>query len=147
NVSFEPGDFLTTPPDRRLDGAFDVVVANPPFVLSPATTLVYRDRPLPGHRTTTVAVERVARALAPGGRGYVLGTWIDDGSGRWAREPRAWLRGGECRGVVTHVSSIGPSAYAAHWTRDLPEPARTRAIAEWTSALDVEGAARITTGI
>jgi hypothetical protein len=44
-VAFEAGDYLTKPPDPRLDGAFDIVIANPPFVLAPATSLVYRDRP------------------------------------------------------------------------------------------------------
>jgi len=147
DVAFERGDFLTQPPDPRLDEAFDLVVANPPFVLAPASALVYRDRPLPGDATTRVAVGRVARAIAPGGRGYVLGTWIDDARGRWDRVPRAWVRRTGCRAVVTRVSSVGPADYAALWTRDLPQQDRAAAIREWTAALESEGARRITTGI
>jgi SAM-dependent methyltransferase len=146
-VAFEAGDFLTRPADPRLDEAFDVVLANPPFVPTPSTVLVYRDRPLPGHETTRVAVERAGRALAPGGRGYVLGTWIDDAQGPWDRPPREWLRRAGLRAVVTRVSSIPPLAYAEHWTRELGEPARTSAIADWTAALGREGARRITTGV
>ncbi|MEA2675176.1 MAG: hypothetical protein QOI92_2368 [Chloroflexota bacterium] len=147
NVAFEMGDFLTAPPDPRLDERFDVVVANPPFVLASARALPYRDRPLPGDATTRVAVERVVRALAPGGRGYVLGTWLDDARGPWDREPRSWLRHTGCRAVVTRVSSVPPAAYASHWTDDLPEADRPGAIAAWTAELEADGADRITTGV
>jgi SAM-dependent methyltransferase len=146
-VTFEVGDFLTKPPDRRFDEAFDVVVANPPFVLAPASSLVYRDRPLPGHATTRVAVERVMRALAPGGRGYVLGTWFDDGRGAWDATPREWLRDSGCRAVVSRVSSHAPAAYAQHWTRDLPIALRAAAAGEWAASLEADGARRITTGL
>ena len=147
NAAFEIGDFLTAPPDSRFDEQFDVVVANPPFVLAPASVLRYRDRQLPGHDTTKVSVERVVRALAPGGRGYVLGTWLDDARGRWDGAPRSWLRGSGCRALVSRVASVAPAAYAMHWTRDLPDGARATAVDEWTAALESEGARRITTGL
>lgn len=146
-VAFARGDFLTAPPDPDLDDRFDVVLANPPFVLAPATELRYRDRPLPGDRTTRTAMERVARALAPGGRGYVLGSWLDPGEGSWSDPPRGWLRGLGVRGAITRVSSHTAFEYATLWNRDLDEPARSAAVAAWSSALEAEGAARIITGV
>jgi SAM-dependent methyltransferase len=146
-TTFALGDFLTAPPDPALDGRFDLAIANPPFVLAPAAELVYRDRPLPGNGATQTAVERVARALAPGGRGYVLGTWLDDGHDAWDSTPRLWLRALAVSGGISHVSSTSPATYAALWNRDLDEPARSGAIATWTRALEAEGADRITTGV
>ncbi|MDP2350880.1 MAG: class I SAM-dependent methyltransferase [Chloroflexota bacterium] len=71
-------DFLSRPTEA-LEGRFDAVVSNPPFVLAPAQRLVYRDRPLPGDQTSARTVERVGRALAPGGRGHVRCNWIGRG--------------------------------------------------------------------
>ncbi|HEY8239520.1 MAG TPA: methyltransferase domain-containing protein [Candidatus Limnocylindrales bacterium] len=146
-ATFVYGDFLTAPPDPALDERFDVALANPPFVLTPTTELRYRDRPLPGDATTRTALERVARALAPGGRGYVLGTWIDAGRGAWDARPRGWLHGLDVRAAIARISSLDPAAYAVAWSRDLEEPARSASIAAWSRALEAEGAARITTGI
>jgi SAM-dependent methyltransferase len=146
-VSFALGDFLTAPADPQLDEAFDLVVANPPFVLSPMSALLYRDRPLPGNDTTRVALERSVRALAPGGRAYVLGNWFDDGDGPWDRIPRTWVRPSACAVAVTQVASVTPEAYATQWSRDLPEPQRLAAVADWTAELAAEGARRIHIGL
>jgi hypothetical protein len=94
-----------------------------------------------------VAVDRVVRAIAPGGRGYVIGTWLDDGRGPWDRVPRSWLRGVGCSAVLSRVSSVAPAAYATHWTRDLPCARRAGAVEQWTAALEAEDARRITTGL
>ena len=144
---FRAGDFLTAPADASLDAQFDVAVANPPFVLAPRTELVYRDGPLPGGGTTRVALERVARALAPGGRGYVIGSWADAGRGRWDARPRHWLRRHDGRAIVTRISSVTPDAYVASWTRDLDAAARPAAAEAWLRYLRGEGVERITTGI
>jgi hypothetical protein len=40
-----------------------------------------------------------------------------------------------------------PEAYATQWSRDLPEPRRLAAVADWTAALAAEGARRIHIGL
>jgi SAM-dependent methyltransferase len=146
-TTFASGDFLTAPADPALDERFDLALANPPFVLAPVTELLYRDRPLPGNGATQTAVERVARVIAPGGRGYVLGTWFDAGRGPWDATARAWLRGLGVRGAIARVSSCSPTAYAELWNRDLDEPDRSHAVEAWSAGLEAEGASRITTGV
>jgi len=83
-------------------------------VLASTSSLRYRDRPLPGHQTTRVALERVQRALRSGGRGYVIGSWLDDGRGGWDATPRSWLRDWAGRAAVTRVSSLDRERYAAY---------------------------------
>lgn len=142
----ELGDLLSDEPDRALDGRFDTVVANPPFVIAPSHELLYRDRPLPGDEVTRRTIERVARALAPGGRGYVLGNWIDRG-GSWSDPVCGWLAGVGLRGAAIRVASHDPATYAAVWTRDLPSPAREAAARAWAESLLDEGIGRIHTGV
>jgi hypothetical protein len=92
-------------------------------------------------------IERVGRALAPGGRGYVLCNWIGRGEGDWSAPVRRWIEPLGIDAFVTNVGDHAPADYAAAWNRDLPEPHRARAVVEWTKALEVEGVRRIKAGV
>ena len=142
----ELGDFLDPVPDRRFDGRFGTIVANPPFVLAPRHELTYRDRPLERDEVGARTVERVARALAPGGRGYVLCNWIDRSDG-WSQPVRDWVAGTGLDAAVLRVGSYDPDPYAAIWTRDLPARERADATAAWAAGLRAEGIERIHVGI
>ena len=141
------GDFLADEADASFDRAFETVVANPPFVLAPVGRLVYRDRSLPGDQVSERTVERVARALAPGGRGYVLCNWIGRDDDEWVAPVRRWVAAARVDALVVRVGDHSPEAYAAAWNHRVPEPARTAAIAEWTRFLVDEGARRVHAGL
>jgi SAM-dependent methyltransferase len=145
-VRAELGDFLGDQPDRRLDGKFDTVIANPPYVLAPAHELTYRDRPLPGDEVSSRTIERVARALAPNGRGYVLCNWIDRG-GTWSDPVRAWTAALNRDVKVTLVQSLDALSYAAIWTRGLAPDARTDVTRQWAAALSADGVEQIHVGL
>jgi SAM-dependent methyltransferase len=142
----EVGDFLGDEPDRALDRRFETVIANPPFVLTPSTELLYRDRPLAGDEVMARTIERVARALAPGGRGYVLGNWIDRG-GSWADPVRSWLASSGATGAAVPLASLDAAAYARAWSHDLPAADRGTAAAAWAASLRREGIERIHVGL
>jgi methylase of polypeptide subunit release factors len=141
------GDFLGGPLDRSLEAQFDVVVANPPFVLAPSCELVYRDRSLPGDEVTRCTIDRVVRALARGGRGYVLGNWIERDERDWSDPVAAWTSRSGRDVHVTRITSADPAAYAALWTRDLAPADQPAAAAAWSAALRAEGVRRIHTGV
>jgi SAM-dependent methyltransferase len=145
-VQVAAGDFLGEPLDGSLQGRFATVVANPPFVLAPQAELIYRDRPLAGDEVGARTVEQVARALAAGGRGYVLCNWIDRGKG-WAAPVREWISRTGCSGTVVRLASYEPPAYAAIWCRDIAPDRRRAAIAEWATALRTEGIDLIHIGV
>ena len=55
---------------------FDLVVCNPPYVISPAAELVYRDSGLPGDTFCEGLVRRMPAAVAEGGLAFVLVSWV-----------------------------------------------------------------------
>lgn len=142
----ELGDFLDGRPDRRFDGRYDTVVANPPFVLAPRHELTYRDRPIDGDAVGARTVETVGRALARGGRGYVLCNWIDRPE-VWSRPVHDWVAGSGLDAAVVRVGTFEPDPYAAIWTRDVPTEHRPAVTAAWAAALRAEGIERIHVGI
>lgn len=147
NISARAGDFLTDEVADEIEDRFDTVVSNPPFVLAPSSRLVYRDRPLPGDRVGERTVRRVSRALAPGGRGYVLCNWIGRGKSDWSEPVRRWVTSLAVDAFVVRVGDHDPTQYAAAWNWDLPEPERGRAVSEWTRALEAEGVRRVYGGV
>lgn len=140
------GDFLATEPDRDFDGRFATVIANPPFVLAPTHELTYRDRTLPRDETGARTVERVARALAPGGRGYVLCNWID-GEADWAEPARGWIASTGLDGVAIRIASLDAATYAMTWSRDLGPAERQVRVASWAAALAAENIRAIHIGV
>jgi methylase of polypeptide subunit release factors len=84
---------------------FDLVVSNPPFVITPRTPSVpeytYRDAGLAGDDVVHRLVTGVGAVLGPGGAAQLLGNWED-------RKRRAL--GGAPRGVARR---LGPAARAA----------------------------------
>src|SRR6266536_1356678 len=56
--------------------SFDLIVANPPFVVSPDSDFVYRDSTLPGDAICREVVRGAAAHLRPGGFATVLCNWI-----------------------------------------------------------------------
>ena len=128
--------------------AYDLVIANPPFVVSPSHELTYRDRPLPGDEVGARTVAAIARALAPGGRGYLLAEWIVRPGAPDPDAPvRAWVAGTALAATIRPFADRTPEAYAAAWVRDRPASERADAAATWSAALHAEGVARIRTGV
>ena len=64
---------------------FDLVVSNPPFVVSPpgGERLVYRDSGLPGDDVVRRVVTEAPRHLAPGGVAQVLANWVHVAGQPW----------------------------------------------------------------
>lgn len=98
---------------------FDLVVTNPPFVISPGTgeRLVYRDSGLPGDRV----VEQIARdlpdRLTDGGWGQILGNWVIRADQAWDQRLEEWL-GPECDALVVQRERIDTAAYVEMWLKD-----------------------------
>ena len=72
---------------------FDLVVSNPPFVISPSHRFTYRDVGLPGDELSRLVVRGAAAHLAPGGIAAVLGNWLHVSGQDWAERVAEWVAG------------------------------------------------------
>ncbi|HET9241799.1 MAG TPA: methyltransferase, partial [Gaiella sp.] len=99
-IDFRAGTLLEPVGEER----FDLVVANPPYVISPDTTFAYRDSGLPRDTLCRRLVEGVPDVLAEGGFAHILVSWTHpSGDGdEWAEPLREWVRGSGCDAWLLH---------------------------------------------
>lgn len=113
---------------------FDVIVSNPPFVITPRSPgeqegerFTYRDGGLPGDSLVAHLVSALPGHLNPGGTAQMLANWeIAAGSEHWWDRPAAWLREGAAADVDAEAWFIqrdteSPHQYAEVWLRDAAE--------------------------
>jgi SAM-dependent methyltransferase len=100
---------------------FDLVVSNPPFVVSPGARYTYRDAGLDGDEVCRRLVRDLPSVLAPGGVAVLLVNWLhvedEDGDAR----VRSWLEGTGCDGWVVQRELAAPEDYVTAWLRDTDE--------------------------
>lgn len=133
NIETRQGTFFGPVEDER----FDLVVSNPPFVISPDTRFVFRDSGLAADQVCGEVVAGAAGALAEGGFATVLVNWV----GRKGEEeplapPGRWFENRGCDGWVLHSGGEDPLRYASIWNQLL----RRTDAAGYAAALDRWGA-------
>jgi methylase of polypeptide subunit release factors len=111
NVEFREGNLFEPVAGER----FDLVVSNPPFVVSPDAEFLYRDSPGSGDEISRDVVQGAAAHLAPGGTASILVGWIEvPDVAPWLR-PTGWAPESGCDVWVLHHSSLPALAYAVQW--------------------------------
>jgi methylase of polypeptide subunit release factors len=114
NVETRLGSFFEPVGGER----FDLVVANPPYVVSPETAYLFRDGGMRGDGVSELVVRGIPQRLAPGAFACVLIAWALDPDDP-AERPRAWLEGSGCDAFLLHTSTDDPIETATLWNRDL----------------------------
>lgn len=101
---------------------FDLVVSNPPFVITPRTEGVpvyeYRDGGAQGDAITTGLIGEVAARLAPGGIATMLGNWEVAEGQDWRDRLRPLLQAAGVDAWVVQREVQDPAEYAETWARD-----------------------------
>lgn len=97
---------------------FDLIVTNPPFVISPATgeRLVYRDSGLPGDRVVEDIVRAAPARLAAGGTAQILANWMILDDHPWDERLAGWIEG--CDAWVVQREVADPAEYVEMWLKD-----------------------------
>lgn len=122
-VVFREGNLLEPVHDEK----FDLIVSNPPFVLSPgpagwgaaaAASLTYRDSALPGDALVAGLVRDLPRHLQAGGTAQLLGNWAHVRGQAWADRVRAWLREPDVDAWIVQREVMDPPAYVEVWLAD-----------------------------
>ncbi|MEQ4204046.1 methyltransferase [Actinopolymorpha sp. B9G3] len=96
---------------------FDLIVSNPPFVISPRGGLVYRDSGLAGDEVCRRIVAEAPRYLAEGGVCQILASWMHVREEDWRERLLSWLRTG-CDAWVVQREVTDPAEYVELWLKD-----------------------------
>jgi SAM-dependent methyltransferase len=98
---------------------FDLIVSNPPYVVSPESEFAYRDSGLPGDSFSEGLVRRLPEFLTEGGLGHVLVEWVHSADEHWSLAPRRWVDESGCDALILHYGSSDPLTYAGIWNAEL----------------------------
>lgn len=144
NVECREGSFFEPVAGEQ----FDLIVSNPPFVISPEEGLVYRDGTLGRDEVSRVAVQGAAAHLADGGIAQLLINWVVGTFEPWAQPLTGWIDGAHCDALLLHHLTEEPLEYAAKWNVHLRTDAdeHGRVLDEWTSHFEREDIHTLATG-
>ncbi len=117
NVVFAEGDLF----DHLEGGPFDLIVSNPPFVVSPGLDHLFRDSGREGDAACAHLAGSIAAALAPGGTGQFLANWPVTSAG-WAEHVAGWFAGSGCDVWVLHETTEAAAVYVSKWLGETGSP-------------------------
>ncbi|MBI4563857.1 MAG: methyltransferase [Planctomycetes bacterium] len=113
NVEGRPGS-LFQPVEGR---TFDLIVSNPPYVISPDNEFQFRDS---GRAADTLCAELlrgIPERLNEGGFATVLCNWVVGRDEPWSAAPGRWVAGLGCDALLLHSITESPLEYAGAWNR------------------------------
>jgi methylase of polypeptide subunit release factors len=138
DVDLRHGSFLDPVAGQQLD----LIVSNPPFVVSPAGTHTYRDGGQPLDGVCARLVREAPNLLSPNGDLVLLANWVHIAGSDWRDRVGAWLPGHGMDALVVQREVLDPAEYVAMWLRDSGESADLPAYDAWLQGLEqarVEG--------
>ncbi|MEU0369065.1 methyltransferase [Streptomyces sp. NPDC006283] len=96
---------------------YDLIVSNPPFVISPGARLTYRDGGMSGDDLCRSLVQQAGDRLNDGGYAQFLANWLHVEGEDWQERLRSWVpRGCDAWIVQREVQDV--TQYAELWLRD-----------------------------
>lgn len=153
-VRLAAGDLLAPVAGER----FDLVVSNPPFVITPRTdpdapVLTYRDGGREGDRIVAELIAALPDVLAEGGTAQLLANWeipagdtTDADTAPWNARPRSWVAPG-MQAWLLQRDRQDPAGYAETWLQDssleLDPPAYEAAYRGYLEDFDARGVAGV----
>ena len=138
NIEMRAGSFLEPVRGER----FDLVVANPPYVISPDRDFLYRDAGLPGDELSRTLLAELPALLEDGGYACLQGNWIHGRDEPWHRPLARALRGSGCDALLVRYGTWEPLAYAAVWCapHHAGDPVEVReAVDRWRASFAAAG--------
>jgi methylase of polypeptide subunit release factors len=130
-------------------GEFDLIVSNPPFVVSPSAVFQFRDSGLPTDTISATAVTGAADHLAPGGWAQIMCQWIHTDAQHWEDRVGEWVAGTACDAWAVQLQAVDSVAHATEWLTELgranPKEA-DRQFKQWMRYYDLQGIVGVGSG-
>ncbi|HEX9097157.1 MAG TPA: methyltransferase [Candidatus Dormibacteraeota bacterium] len=124
--------------------AFDLIVANPPYVLSPDLSVRFRDGGMIGDELSRTVVREAARHLTDGGFASILVSWAHGEEEAWQAPLAGWVRGIGCDALLLRFRTYDPVTYASLWIKEEAEFAET--LDRWLAYYDGLGIRAMSSG-
>ena len=111
NVEVREGDLF----DPVKGDQYDLIVSNPPFVISPERSYLFRDGGMEADEFCRTVVRGASRHLADGGFCQLLANWAHVAGEDWRERLAGWAEGTGCDMWVLQREVKEPNAYASSW--------------------------------
>jgi methylase of polypeptide subunit release factors len=126
---------------------FDLIVSNPPFVISPQFQYEYRDSGLSGDAFSEQVIRGAIGMLREGGYCTVIFNWHHQDEEDWDERPRQWMKGSDCDAWIICSGTEDTITYASSWLRYEDNfEAHQRLLDEWLAYYERLGINRISFG-
>jgi SAM-dependent methyltransferase len=146
NVHFLEGHLYAPVAGHR----FDLIVANPPFVISPETRFLFRDSGVAGDGFCRDLIHTMPQFLQEGGYGHILCDWAHVMGEDWRQRLAGWVAQSGCDTWVLRFLTQEPASYADRWLRsarqESPEEHAER-FAGWMAYFEQERIEAISCGL
>lgn len=135
-------------PVADLRGGLDLIVSNPPFVITPDRARTAFAAEFEGDAIVERIVSGAADYLGEGGWCVTLGSWVHQNSGDWPERPKAWVKGKGVDVLVGNFKTYSPRDYAVHWLDEFGQGKdfTPETMENWTSYYERLNAGAITYG-
>jgi methylase of polypeptide subunit release factors len=145
NVEFREGSLF----EPVAGETFDLIVSNPPYVISPEKGLQFRDSGISGDSLSRTLVRELPAYLRTGGTASIRCSWALRAGESETSPLVAWVEGSGCDALLLHSSTESPCDYATGWNRTLlarrPEEFETR-VDQWLDYFRGLGIQDVATG-
>jgi methylase of polypeptide subunit release factors len=94
---------------------YDRIVSNPPFVIAPDASLLFRHSGMPSDELSRLVVEGATAHLEEDGFGAILCNWVVPRGASWLDAVRPWVEDRGCDAVVLLHGVEDPLSYAVRW--------------------------------
>ena len=144
NIDFFAGDLF-----QPVEGhQFDLVVANPPLVISPQFRAHYRDSGMTLDQFCEKIVRQVPQFLREGGYCQIMCNWAHVEGQKWQDRLAHWFQGTGCDAWVMRSATRSLSDYTLHWNEGREhQPGFAQLYQEWMSYYRRQRIEAISTGL
>ena len=146
NVEFLEGDRFAPVHGQT----FDLIVSNPPFVISPNSLYSFRDSGISRDGICRDIVREAPTHLAEGGYCQILCNWAHIRGEDWRQRLAAWFEGTGCDAWVLRCETLTPDDYATTWiehTERKDETTQSELYDLWMNHYEQAGIEAISAGL
>jgi methylase of polypeptide subunit release factors len=145
NIIFELGSFFEPVRGRK----FDLIVSNPPFIISPDSGLIFQNPGYGGDGVSELMTREAPAYLNDNGCAVSLISWAHASPEDWAERPCAWAAESGCDVWLMLGTSQDPLTYAANalrQTESIHGPHYGPLLDQWTAYNQAQGIQRLALG-